>query len=141
MFVNMLAFSARKTTKACVCQSILQPRFGGKSEQLSRQLPRFLYHAAYLSRRVSTTADGLPAHLVYKPGSINDAATLLLVARSAAQSSHTDPQFWRQCTLQAQRLLGSDVKLQDLASFAVAAVSVRHHDNELMLLAMSFCSS
>jgi len=132
MFVNMLAFSARKTTKACVCQSILQPRFGGKSEQLSRQLPRFLYHAAYLSRRVSTTADGLPAHLVYKPGSINDAATLLLVARSAAQSSHTDPQFWRQCTLQAQRLLGSDVKLQDLASFAVAAVSVRHHDNELM---------
>ncbi|OLP88900.1 hypothetical protein AK812_SmicGene29689 [Symbiodinium microadriaticum] len=127
----MLAF---KTAKTFVFQFILQRRVGGKPEQLARQLPRTLHHAASLSRRFSTTADGpgLPAHLVYKPGSINDSATLLLVARSAAQSNHADPQFWRQCSLHAQRLLGSDAKLQDLASFAVAAVSVRHHDNELM---------
>ena len=138
--MNMLAF---KTAKTFVFQFILQRRVGGKPEQLARQLPRTLHHAASLSRRFSTTADGpgLPAHLVYKPGSINDSATLLLVARSAAQSNHADPQFWRQCSLHAQRLLGSDAKLQDLASFAVAAVSVRHHDNELMLLAVRICSS
>ena len=90
--------------------------------------------SCHLHTSTASDASGLPAHCVYRPEQIADAATLLLVARSAAQSNYSDAQFWRLCSLQALRLLASEANLQQLASFADAAVSVRHHDSELMYL-------
>mmetsp|Transcript_46425 Transcript_46425/g.143812 ORF Transcript_46425/g.143812 Transcript_46425/m.143812 type:complete len:494 (+) Transcript_46425:2-1483(+) len=58
-------------------------------------------------------------------------ATLLLISRSAAESDYREAAFWRSCSLQVQRLLGS-APLGDLARFVEAAAMVRHCDNELM---------
>mmetsp|Transcript_4926 Transcript_4926/g.14344 ORF Transcript_4926/g.14344 Transcript_4926/m.14344 type:complete len:555 (-) Transcript_4926:63-1727(-) len=79
----------------------------------------------------ASTAEPPPAHLSYDPSQASDTATLLLLARSATASGHRDEGFWRACSLQAQRLLGS-ATLGDLASFAEAAATARHRDDELL---------
>jgi len=84
------------------------------------------------ANQASDDVFGLPAHLVYDVENIRDVPTLLLVARSAATSRHTDAVFWRASSLLAQRLLPSEEKLRDLATFTNSAAAARHCDFELM---------
>ncbi|CAJ1349726.1 unnamed protein product [Effrenium voratum] len=87
----------------------------------------------YVPARRQTTGT-LPAHLVYEPGHLPDAATLLLVAQSAASSGFKDPDFWRACSVQAQRMLchGTGTDLRQLARYTESAASVHYRDVELM---------
>ena len=74
-----------------------------------------------------------PAHLSYDPGSVGDMPTLLLLARSALASGYRDAGFWRSCSLQAQRMLGSDAApLAAVAQFAEAAAEAQYRDEELI---------
>lgn len=58
-------------------------------------------------------------------------ATLVLMARSAADSKYSRPQFWRACSLQAQRLI-LEATLSEFAQFVEAAAMAEHRDDELM---------
>ena len=87
-------------------------------------------------RNIQQAASGPPAHLVYDPSQLPDAATLLLVAKSAVSSDFKDQAFWQACSLQARKLCGADANLLALARYAVAAATVHHQDTELMNLSI-----
>eukprot|EP00928_Gymnodinium_smaydae_P068797 TRINITY_DN5205_c7_g1_i1.p1 TRINITY_DN5205_c7_g1~~TRINITY_DN5205_c7_g1_i1.p1 ORF type:complete len:646 (-),score=154.35 TRINITY_DN5205_c7_g1_i1:450-2291(-) len=93
--------------------------------------------ATSASSASSSSADGeaapAAAHLSYDPRRVEDLGTLAMMARSAASEDYKDEGFWRACSLQAQRLMGSPgAEFSELSRFVEAAAMARVRDNELL---------